>query len=203
MLLAATDMFLLIPGESNQRILHPGKVLESSSENFVVQFEQAILPEVGSDVVAYGEVNRKFFQQGAKTLEVRLPGPTPVLAFARCGEPVSAENRQTFRVSTVTCGITAFVGKERNCPVVDVSPEGFGAVVKGDLMVGSLVPIEFQYEGHTIKTPARVQTIKVRPDGQIRYGFLAPEKLGTTRRSLQQMTSALQRAQLRRLAGAA
>jgi hypothetical protein len=203
MLMAGTDMFLLIPDRSNERVLHRGKVLESSAEAFVAQFEEQICPEVDSDVNAYGDVRGKFFQQGAKVTEIRIVSPQPVIAFTRCGDPVSAENRQTFRVSTIAAGITAKVGKEKNCAIVDISPEGFGAVVKGELKVGSLVPVEFQYQGNVVNTPSRVQTVKIRPDGSVRYGFLAPERHSPARKALQLITTSLQREQLRRLSGAA
>jgi hypothetical protein len=203
MLMAGADMFLLIPDRSNDRVLHRGRVIESNAELFVAEFEEQICPALDSDVNAYGEVRGKFFQQGAKVTETRIVGPRSVIVFARCGEVVSAENRQTFRVSTVNACITARVGKEKNCPVADVSPEGFSAVVGGELKVGSLVPVEFQYEGVVVNTPSRVQTAKIRPDGKVRYGFLAPDKNSPARKALQQITSSLQRAQLRRLSGAA
>jgi hypothetical protein len=204
MLAAGTEMFLLIPEETNGRILHPGKVIESDAIGFLAEFDATIAPAVGSDVNAYGEVRGKFFQQGAKVAEIRAAEGKCVLAFSRVGDPVSAENRQTFRVSVVSANITAKVGKEKNCPVVDVSPEGFGAIAKTELRVGALVPIEFQHGGHLVSGPARVQTVKRRPDGKFRYGFLATsDRKGQARSSLQQITSLMQRAQLRRLAGAA
>ena len=203
MLAAGTDMFLLIPDDSNGRILHPGKVIESDATSFVAQFDTAISPAPASDVNAYGEVRGKFFQQGAKVVEIRQAEPKAVIVFSRFGDPASAENRQTFRVSVVSANIIAKVGKEKNCPVVDVSPEGFGTITKAPFKVGMLVPVEFQHGGHVVSAPARVQTVKPRPDGKFRYGFLAPDKKSEARHSLQQITSIMQRLQLRRLAGAA
>lgn len=203
MLAAGTEMFLLIPDDSNGRILHPGKVIESDATSFVAEFDTAISPAIGSDVNTYGEVRSKFFQQGATVTEIRQATPKAIVAFARAGDPVSAENRQTFRVSVISANIIAKVGKEKNCPVVDVSPEGFGVIAKAEFKVGILVPVEFQHAGNVVSAPARVQTIKPRPDGKFRYGFLAPDKKSEARRSLQQITSLMQRIQLRRLAGAA
>lgn len=194
---------MLIPGNTTERILQPGWVVESNAEGFVAEFEPGICPEVDCDVNAYGGIRGKFYQQGARVTEIRCREPRPIIAFARCGEVVSAENRQTFRVSTLNAGILAKVGREKNCQIVDISPEGFGAIVRGDLKIGSLVPVEFQYEANSVNAPARVQTVKIRPDGKVRYGFLAPDKFGAARKALQLMTSSLQRAQLRRLSGAA
>jgi len=204
MLAAGTEMFLLIPEDANGRILHPGKVIESDAMGFVAEFEAAIAPASGSDVNAYGEVRGKFFQQGARVTEVRSADARSIVVCTRVGEPVSAENRQTFRVSVVSANIMAKVGKQKNCSVVDVSPEGFGVIAKGELQVGMLVPVEFQHAGHVVNAPARLQTIKRLPSGKFRYGFLATaDKKGEARRSLQQITSLMQRDQLRRLAGAA
>ena len=203
MLAAATDMFLLIPDDDNGRILHPGRVIESDANSFVAEFDTAISPAPGSDVNAYAEVRSKFFQQGASVVEIRQSAPKAIIAFARVGEPVSAENRQAFRVSVISANIIAKIGKEKNCPIVDISPEGFGTLAKAELRVGTLVPVEFQHAGHVVSESARIQTIKPRPDGKFRYGFLAPDKKSEARRSLQQITSLMQRIQLRRLAGAA
>jgi hypothetical protein len=204
MLAVGSEMFLLVPAESKQkRILHPGKVLESNDTHFVAEFEQAISPALESDVVAFGERNTKFFQQGAIVRELRLPGDKPVFMFERVGDAVSAEQRQIFRVSTVTSGIVALVGKEKGCRVVDISPEGFGTVCKTALELGSLVKVSFQYEHELLSTMARVQTAKQRHDGSYRYGFLAPDRNSDARKMLARLAGQFQRMQLRRLSGAA
>ena len=64
----------MIPSPSKGRILHPGKVIESNSTSFVVEFAEPIAPAVDSDVNVYCEVNGKFFQQ------VRRGSPKSVLA---------------------------------------------------------------------------------------------------------------------------
>ena len=217
MLATGSSMFLFIPDASNERVLHPGKVIESNAQNFVAEFEEAITPVVGSDVFAYGDVRGKFFQQAASVVELgQLCGTdvqpedsaetgiisVPQFAFLRVGEPVSAENRQTFRVSVATSGIVALIGREGLCRVVDLSPDGFGAIVAAEYKLGSLLPVTLNFDGRVIATTARIQTVKARPDGTFRYGFLASEK-GTVRNSLEQISMSIQRTQLKRLAGAA
>jgi len=146
MLLVGNAVYLLVPSPSKARILHPGEVIESDPTSFAAKFEDPITPAVESDVNAFCEVNGKFFQQGAVVTELR-PGPGNVISFRRSGEPVSAEARQTYRVSAVTADFTAQIDKFRSCPVVDISPEGFAAIVSDRLNIGSLVKAKVSADG--------------------------------------------------------
>jgi hypothetical protein len=202
MLAVGNAMFLLIPSPSKTRFLHPGKVIESDCTSFTAEFENAVAPEIGSDVNAFCEVNGQFYQQGAIVREIR-PGVMVVIAFSRSGEVVSAENRQTFRVNVAAADIQAAVGRESACTVVDVSPEGFAAVTSKKVDVGSIVPIKLHGEGHALEAPARVQTMRQRPDGKFRYGFLVPRNNVLARKSLQQLSATMQRLHLKRIRGAA
>ncbi len=179
MLAAGTEMFLFIPDDANGRILHPGKVIESDATSYVVQFDTAIAPPPGSDVNAYGEVRGKFFQQGAKVAAIREAAPKAIIAFTRAGEPVSAENRQTFRVSVISANIVAKVGKEKNCPIVDISPEGFGAIAKAELKVGTLVPVEFQHANHIVSALRAFRRSKPAPTASSATAFSPPTKRAT------------------------
>ncbi|MGA2583592.1 MAG: PilZ domain-containing protein [Tepidisphaeraceae bacterium] len=202
MLAVGKSMFLLIPSPSKTKFLHPGKVIESDCTRFAAEFEDAIAPEVGSDVNAFCEVNGQFYQQGAIVREIRAGLPV-VIAFGRNGEVVSAENRQTYRVNVAASDISAAVGRESACAVLDVSPEGFAAVTSKKVSLGSIVPIKLHGEGHALEAPARVQTMRERPDGKFRYGFLVPRNNVLARKSLQQLSAAMQRLQLKRIRGAA
>ena len=200
MLLVGNAVFLLIPSPSKKRVLHPGIVIESDSTSFVGQFEDAITPPLESDVNAFCEVNGKFFQQGAAISELR---PGNVIAFRRMGEVVSAESRQTYRVSVASSDFVARIGKRSPCALIDISPEGFAAIVSDRLNLGSVVQVKLEAEGQTLDTPARVQTLKELPSGEFRYGFLVPQKNIAARKALQIISAQMQRLQLKRLRGAA
>jgi hypothetical protein len=193
------QLFLLIPGKSKTRTLHPGKVIELDGSTYTAAFETCLTIDAGTEVVVYAEVNGKFFQQGAKVILVRQSEPTAIVAFTQVGEPVSAESRQTYRVSTVTSGICAKVDRERDCPLVDVSPEGFAIITAREYAIGSMANVEFSHETMKISTAARVQTVKALPGGKFRHGFLAGEKKSPARKSLEQISIAMQRQQLRRM----
>ena len=202
MLAVGNTVHLMIPSPSQIRILHRGEVIESDSISFVGKFAEPIAPPVDSDVVAFCEVNGKFFQQGAIVAEFRL-GPVNIIAFRRNGEPVSADSRQTYRVSVVSNGFTAAVGKIRKCSVVDISPEGFAAIVTDRLDLGSVLTVKLDCDGRTVESPARVQAVKDLSSGQFRYGFLVPRSKITARNALQKISADMQRMQLKRLRGAA
>lgn len=202
MLAVGNAVFLLIPSPSKRRILHPGVVIESDSTTFVAEFEYPVAPPLDSDVNAYCEVNGKFFQQGARVTEIHT-GTSCVIVFQRVGEPVSAESRQTYRVSLVAADFIAQVDKETQCQVLDISPEGFSAITSRKLNLGSLVQIKVAGEGQTFETPARVQTVKERSDGKFRYGFLVPHENIAARKTMQLLSVTMQRLQLKRLRGVA
>jgi hypothetical protein len=202
MLCVGNPVFLLIPSPSKKRILHPGEVIESSSTSFVARFFDPIAPAVDSDVNAFCEVNGKFFQQGAVVVELR-EGPGNIIAFRRNGEPVSAEARQTYRVSVLNADFSAKVGKRGACPVLDISPEGFAAILSERLNLGSVVEIQLMADGKCVSTPARVQTVKEKSEKEFRYGFLVPRANIAARKAFQTISAEMQRLQLKRLRGAA
>jgi hypothetical protein len=202
MLASGQPMFLLIPSPSKTKYLYPGTVIKSDRTSFTAKFEDAIMPEVGSDVIAFCESNQKFCQQGAKVREI-LVGDEVGIVFERVGEVVSAESRESYRVSTAATEMTVGVGKESTCPVLDLSNEGFAAVTAKKLTLGSVVPVTLHGEGHALETTARVQTVRERPDGKFRCGFLVPRDDAAARKTLQQLTSLMQRLQLQRIRGVA
>ena len=198
MLAVGNAVHLLIPSTSKKRILYPGQVIESDPIRFVAKFEDPIAPPVDSDVNAFCEVNGKFFQQGAVVTEIR-PGQENVIAFRRNGEPVSAESRQTYRVTVVSEGFTVRLDKLRGCSVVDISPEGFAAVVTDRLNLGSVMKIKLNCDDKTVESSARVQSVKDLPNGQFRHGLLVPRGNISARNELQKISADMQRLQLKRL----
>jgi len=197
------NMFLLLPGDSEKRVLQPGKVIESSAPSFSIAFDEPIELPVGLDTLAFCEVRGKFFQQGASLVEVREGGPASIYVFNRVGDPVSAEQRQTFRVSVAAAQIYAQLGKQKQCLVVDISPEGLAVIADAGLTLGSMQKISTSYEQNTILADARIQTIKILPSGKARYGLLIPSSDAVARKTLLKTSMDFQRRQLKRLAGAA
>jgi len=202
MLAVGTPLFLLVPDSSKTRVLHPGKVVGFDGGIFVVQLDEPMPLAEGTDVVAFACVRNKFLQQGAI---VGAQGDAAIengLTLTLVGEAVSAESRQTYRVSVAVANFKAAIGKETDCQVVDVSPEGFAAIAKAEHRIGSNVQVNFSVEGQTVSAAARVQTVKTRDDGKFRYGFLIAQKGTPARKALQAISAAIQRQQLKRLSAA-
>jgi hypothetical protein len=200
MLLVGNAAYLLIPSPSKKRILHPGIVVESDTTGWVGKFDEPLTPAVDSDVNAFCEINGKFHQQGAIVTELC---PDNTIAFRRNGEAVSAENRQTYRVFVLNAGFTARIAGKHTCSVLDISPEGFSALLPARLNLGSVVPITLIADGQTVDAPARVQTVRERFSREFRYGFLIPRDNIEARKAFQFISAEMQRLQLKRLRGAA
>src|SRR3954451_15806473 len=144
MLSTQSALYLLVPNESNERVLHPGKVLAvQSSGVLIIGFQQAIAPAVGSDVNVFFEDNGKFLQQSGSIIATNdsasPDGFAQSIAFRCVGTPVSAESRGSYRVSAAGLNATARIEKERNCSLVDVSPEGLGVITKQSYRLGTAV----------------------------------------------------------------
>jgi hypothetical protein len=196
-------MFLLVSNDSKNPKLAAGKVIESSSTAFAIELDDSSNLQPGLETLAYCDVRGKFFQQGVTLTEVRALLSTPTYVFVRVGEPVSAEQRQTFRVSVALSNVIAQVGERKQCQVVDVSPEGIAVITSQGFSIGTTVKIALAHEDNKIAADARIQTIKVLPTGKVRYGLLVPNTNPIARKALLKMSMGFQRTQLKRLAGAA
>lgn len=203
------DMFLLIPDGSDERILYPGVVVEAPKGALVTRFNDPISPSVGSTVFAHCEVNRKFMQQAATVTAVLKTDPQPMFAFTLTGQPISAETRSVYRVSVAAAGnVWATLNRRaERCLVHDLSATGFGLMSSAVLQRGEEVEATISYDGRTYHGKARVQSIRPRPKGEFRYGFHAIESRGkaaadSLNKGLGLISAAVQREQLRRLAGA-
>jgi len=202
MLNANVPCFISVPNPENKRVLIPGKVLQVSGEGISVQFEEPVNAAPGSEVTLFGELRGKFHQQPAKISAITSGGAKPVLQVTTTGEPVSAESRGAFRVSVVSQDLSLTVNNQP-AKLADLSADGIAILSGKPLAVGTSVEIDLQIESIFAKGSLRVQTEKKTPGGQLRYGLYAAERKGPMRKSLEALTSLMQRRQLQRLARAA
>jgi hypothetical protein len=203
MLSSGQAMYLLVPSANNRPVLVPGKVTASSAQSFTVVFDDSCTLTVGMETLAYCDVRGKFFQQGATLTEISEDPSARAYVFKRVGEPVSAEQRQTFRVSIALSDMVAQVNDRKKCQVVDCSAEGLAVITSPGLSLGNMVKIVLLHEDNHLAADARIQTIKVMPTGKVRYGLLVPNTNPAARKTLLKMSMGFQRTQLKRLAGAA
>ncbi|MHC4129010.1 MAG: PilZ domain-containing protein [Planctomycetota bacterium] len=142
-------------------------------------------------------------KQPARLDAVGQDDPTPVVGFQTTGEPVSAEGRERFRVSTVMADLTATVGAEAECKLLDVSTTGFAVEATQRYEIGQVVSVTLRYQDRQFSGKARIQSIRELELGRIRYGLHAVDDKasgGELRKGQQHITAAIEREQLRRRA---
>ncbi|GJM25136.1 MAG: hypothetical protein DHS20C16_15510 [Phycisphaerae bacterium] len=207
--------FLMFPGESSSRILHPGEVRGFSDDVFTLEMKVSDLSiDSDRDALVYFEKNRDFMQQPARIEAVELleadeasdenEGPKLLVEISVHGEPVSAESRQHYRVSTVIVGYEADVNEEVSCKVLDVSGTGLAVIASESYEIGNVLDVSIVEDGKTYSGRAGVQSVRELAKKQTRYGLYCvdetkgPDSLVA---GLKRANMRLQREQLRRLAG--
>lgn len=230
MLAIDAGIFLRMPLESDKRILHPAVIKECREKVFTVEVDEPLKLEAGDEILVYYEIKREFMQQPARVDAVLMSDPeaepddesagdaegesdreaeTPVkmmIGFETTGDPVSAESRQCYRVSTALAGLTTQLGNETGCQLLDVSASGFSVISSARHKLGSIVPAVLHHDGRTYKGKACVQSIRELEPDRIRYGLYCVENrsiTGDLQKGMQTISMAVQRQQLRRLAGSA
>ena len=208
MLTVGNDVFLQLTGDSEDRTLHPSSVVEVTGNVFTAELEEDDLaPEAGQEILIYYNLRREFVNQSARIDTVLETEPDEngqskvLVGIERTGEPVSAEARQSYRVSTVLAELAVSFGGCDDCPVMDVSPTGFGVISPEKYRVGRIVMVTFQYENLQHTGHVCIQSMRPQRGGRFRYGVhcVSREFQAVT----QKISMALQRQQLRRLAGLA
>lgn len=204
-----SDIFLQITDGSKRRVLRHAKVVGARDDTFTAALEEDYDEDLDAgesrDILVLFQDDHKFLQQSASAVEVFADGRTALLTFKTTGEPVSAENRQCYRVAAFAAGLTVQLGNESQCPLLDVSCTGFSAFARRDLDVGSVIDAAFRFDGVEYSGKVCVQSRRQAPNGRTRYGLHCIENRFSEGRmpdGLRKMSIFLQREQLRRLAGA-
>ncbi len=203
--------FLQIPEESTERILHPAKVVGLTGNILTAEFEDRDLGITEfhhiverEDLFIFFEARNSFLRQAACVLKILDDEPRPTIEFETTGEPVSAQSRECYRVSSITAGLTAKLAGEDQCPLLDVSCTGFSVISSRNYAFGSLVEATLIYQGEEYNDTVCVQSIRELSKGRIRYGLRCLEdraSAGNLPIGLRRMTVVLESEQLRRLTG--
>ena len=205
MIKAGTDVHFRDPLVTTERVLHHARVDGAEEDQrWIATFSAGSPPlEAGQDVLIYYEVMREFMQQPVRVHSLDETETGRIVIFEPLGDPVSAESRQHYRVSTITANIEAAVGVETGCRVVDISSTGFAAVVEQKLGIGETVAVTIEYGGSAYEGMASVQSMRQKPNGRFRYGFLSLSHGdgGAFQEALNDVSLDVQRTQLRRLSG--
>ncbi len=203
MLKPGTSLYFRDPKISNERVLVPATLIAVDDETLVAQLVPTERFEVGQELTLFYEIKREFMQQPVQIDALEPVEEGPRVSFFALGDPVSAESRQHFRVTTISAGLVASINGEAGCPVHDVSATGFSALVKAKYQQGARVSVSIEHGEIRCEGDAVIQSVCERHGGY-RYGFLsAGGGAGQLQEQLNQVSLAVQREQLQRLSGAA
>ena len=197
------DVFLRTPERAK---LHAGKVSAISAKGFTISFEvQSFQLEEGSEVITYYEINRRFMQQPARVLSlVQTEEGGLSMELETTGDPISAENRECYRVSCYATGIKAQLGDDLEmCEVLDMSATGFAVFSTAQYQVGQTMQATLYHDGDSILGTVVVQSAR-EYGKKMRYGLRAIDderKKATLKSALSRVNLAVQRAQAARLSG--
>ena len=198
-----TGFYFQILDESEERILYPATVQEWNANRYTAGLQNNDpAPEPGQDVLIYYEIEREFMKQRARIELVSKTEFTAAIRFELRGDPVSAERRQCYRVSTVLAEVSATLGTEENCPVHDISATGFAVVASNHYRPGIVVNATVHYVGITSIGKGRIESVKELQSGLRRFGVHCisdKETGGTLQTGLQRIYASVQRCHLRRL----
>ncbi|MCK4874147.1 MAG: hypothetical protein KAS72_15600 [Phycisphaerales bacterium] len=192
---------------TDQRILHPGTIVEYEAGIHTAIFTaEDFTPQADQEVLVYFDCGKGFMQQPARINVVMQDDEEVRIAFETTGEPVSAESRQCYRVSTLLSDLTATFQDEPECPLLEVSATGFAVLASEVYSIGTTVNTTLSFEDQQYTGKATVQGVKEINPGRIRYGLhCLSGRSGTNdlARGLQAISMTVQRRQLRRQLGAA
>ncbi len=203
-----STIFVRFPNESKNRILHPVTVTQTGGSNnlTVLPEDPNLALETEQEILIYFEKKRKFMQQPAK-VEALLEGEEgTVAALKTLGDPIPAESRQCYRVSTVLSKLTSTFDNVEDCSLRDVSVTGFAVITSKHYKTGQIIDAELRFEGKRYIGQTSVQSVTEMPEGLFRYGVncvkaaASPTSLS---KGVQQISMSVQRQQLNRLAGGA
>lgn len=202
MLKTESNIFFKIPDESTEIALHRATIMTVDENRYTAELEEENLTiEKETELFIYFDLERKFMRQAARISSVTSNESQTHVEFETIGEPISAENRQTLRISTVGADLTATFGTEKNCQVVDISPTGFAVYAKKPYEIGSPIDTTLHFEGEEFRGTVIIMAAIPRKGG-IRYGLFHGDdtKSGSSfKNGLGKITMAIQRQQLARV----
>ena len=201
MLTLEKSLFFAVPEKGRERVLHPATIVSINDDIHTATLERGDLSlEEEQEVLVYYEIERQFLMQPARIEAVTMGDPNPSIGFVLCGDPVSADQRECYRVPTAFKMLTAAIGPEASCPLVDVSETGFAAIASKTYAIGSQVDVTLRFESKEFTGRAVVASIDAVAEGEgRRYGFYCAGKLSKSdilARGLRAISLAVQREHL-------
>ena len=206
MLANGQQVFIQVRDGSRERVLNPAKVTAIAGTDDVATIEMEepdFALEVGQEVFVFFELNRKFSQLPGYVSAVLADEPQTLLGVRTFGQPMPAESRQCYRVSTVTLGMHVILNGKERPTLTDASATGFSFVSSSEFRAGQILDVVFEYDGRKYCGQASVQSLKALENGSTRYGMhcITEKGQGDLQMGMKAVNLSVQRRQLKRLAG--
>lgn len=222
MLATGMKFFVQITLPSGKLTLYPATVLDVRDGAYTAVSTEAVFGlEAGGECVIYYELDREFMKHAARPsafmscdpedelttrdlIDLPVSDNLCVFGFQTVGDPVSAENRQCNRVSTVTADIRSTLGDEKDCTVLDVSTSGFSVYASQLHEVGAVLEATLKFEDKSFSGKVCVQNVFEHHSGKFRYGMYGINDASGTcelEKGRQHINMEIQRKQLRRMTG--
>ena len=205
MLGADKPVLLQVSDESENRALHPGKIIGVEDNTYTCEFDRDENLSCEEDEAAfiYFEDARTFMQQSVRICSIAEAESKLEITLETTSDPVSAESRECYRVSTVTLGLTVAVAGEEICPLLDVSASGMSATTATPLKLADEIRVTLSYDGRAYTGEVIVQNIRELGPGRFRHGFHCVEDRrcgGNLQQGLQVVSATVQRLLIKRMA---
>lgn len=198
---AESQLFVRFGDRETQEPLRKATVSSQADLKYVLRFGCSFHAEIGSPVILFHQIERRFFSQPGKVESICLVSQTETVVTITCeSEPVPAENRTAFRAVTVGRQVTATVGRERGCEVVNVSASGLAVMMKNPPKLGTAVEIILQMDKGVIRGHGTLRNCIPMSCRRYKCGFHVQDKQLST--ALNTLCMSVQREQLKRLARA-
>lgn len=220
------DVLFQEPSVSNRQ-LRRTVVVATDDDTISVRFVgEPFAFEVDQEVLMFFNGKREFMQQIGRIREIQGLEPAaapeaaaappekaeakpeknekkegPVFVIEPVGDPISAENRNHYRVSTISAPIRARMGAESGLQVQDLSATGFAVLADKQYKIGQTIEVEIRHGEECCHGRASVQSYRELESGRLRYGLRAIAEDPHAQvflATLQRISLAVQREQLQR-----
>jgi hypothetical protein len=190
------DILVQLPEEKAQRRLHPAKHTGSEGRLQRLELSAPLLVEAGQELFVYYEELRRFVQQPVRVDQLDETGLS--IWIEPMAAAIPAESRQSYRCPTLVEDISATLGAEADCEVLDVSETGFAVHARTRHELGTRLPAAVRFEGLESEGHVIVQSSRAR-GSRWRYGLRVVG--GELQEAIARISLDVQRRQLRRRSG--
>ncbi len=200
-----TAIYMLRSGSSEVRSLVAGTALEIGRGGLVATFDESDVELcAGQEITLYFREGRQFQKQDFRVQGIKRGADRGVrLKLAVCGDKTAGEIRGSERYSTVFEGMTATLGDEPHCLLVDIGEGGMALIAGTKHEPGTSLRLEMWVQEVCYRGSVTVCSVSEAPRGRWRFGLScdADADEDNLRHSLKRLWLTMQMKQLRGIPG--